>query len=136
MSRLHQWRRLPGVAATAVAMLLSLGVIGAQTVITPPANRYSVSDDVEIGRQASAEVAEQLPILNDRDVTEPVASIGRRLVDAIPPELQHREFRYSFDVINVREINAFALPGGPMYINRGMLQVSPLSLFHVASESR
>jgi len=124
MSRLHQWRRLPGVAATAVAMLLSLGVIGAQTVITPPANRYSVSEDVEIGRQASVQVAQQLPILGDREVTSPVASIGRRLVDAIPPELQHREFRYSFDVINVREINAFALPGGPMYINRGMIQAA------------
>jgi beta-barrel assembly-enhancing protease len=123
MSR-FQWRRLPGAAATAVAMLLSLGVIGAQTVITPPANRYSVSEDVEIGRQASAQVAQQLPILGDREVTSPVASIGRRLVDAIPPALQHPEFRYSFDVINVREINAFALPGGPMYINRGMIQAA------------
>ena len=123
MSR-FQWRQFPGVAAAAVAMLLSLGVIGAQTVITPPANRYSVSDDVEIGRQASAQVAQQLPILGDREVTSPIASIGRRLVDAIPPEFQHPEFRYSFDVINVREINAFALPGGPMYINRGMIQAA------------
>jgi predicted Zn-dependent protease len=36
----------------------------------------------------------------------------------------HREFRYSFKVINLREINAFALPGGPMYINRGMIQAA------------
>jgi hypothetical protein len=119
-----QRRRLPGGAATAAAMLLSLGVIGAQTVITPPANRYGVSEDVEIGRQAAAQVTRQLPILGDRDVTSPIVSIGRRLVDAIPPELRHPEFRYSFDVINVREINAFALPGGPMYINRGMIQAA------------
>ena len=119
-----QWRRGPGVAATAVAMLFLIGVIGAQTVITPPANRYSVSDDVDIGRQASAQVAQQLPILSDREVTSTIASIGRQLVDAIPPELRHPEFRYSFDVINVREVNAFALPGGPMYINRGMLQAA------------
>jgi predicted Zn-dependent protease len=38
--------------------------------------------------------------------------------------LQHREFEYSFKVVNVREINAFALPGGPMYINRGMIQAA------------
>ena len=41
-----------------------------------------------------------------------------------PAELQHREFCYSFKVINVREINAFALPGGPMYINRGMMRAA------------
>jgi hypothetical protein len=41
-----------------------------------------------------------------------------------PPELQHREFQYSFKVVNVREINAFALPGGPMYVNRGMIQAA------------
>jgi len=119
-----QGRQYPGVAGAAVAMLLSLGVVGGQTVITPPGNRYSVSDDVEIGRQAAAEVAQQLPILGDREVTSPITSMGRRLVDAIPPEFQHAEFRYSFDVINVREINAFALPGGPMYINRGMIQAA------------
>ena len=123
MSRV-QGRQFPGVAGAAVAMLLSLGVVGGQTVITPPGNRYSVSDDVEIGRQAAAEVAQQLPILGDREVTSPITSMGRRLVDAIPPEFQHAEFRYSFDVINVREINAFALPGGPMYINRGMIQAA------------
>ena len=77
-----------------------------------------------MGRQASAQVAQQLPILGDREITSPIASIGRRLVEAIPPEFQHPEFRYSFDVINVREINAFALPGGPMYINRGMIQAA------------
>ena len=123
MSR-TQSRRIPGVATIGVAVLLSLGVIGAQTVITAPANRYSAAQDVEFGRQASAQVQQQLPILNDREVTSPVASIGRRLVDAIPSEFEHAEFRYSFDVINVREVNAFALPGGPMYINRGMLQTA------------
>jgi len=115
-------RRLVGVAAAAA--LLSLGITGAQTVITAPANRYKPSDDVEMGRQASVQVSQQLPILSDREVTSPIASIGRRLVDAIPPEFQHAEFRYSFDVINVREVNAFALPGGPMYINRGMIQAA------------
>jgi hypothetical protein len=48
--------------------------------------------------------------------------IGRRLVVAIPADLQHPEFHYSFTGVNVREINAFALPGGPMFINRGMME--------------
>ena len=53
-----------------------------------------------------------------------MAEVGRRLVDAIPAELKHSEFQYSFKVINVREINAFALPGGPMYVNRGMIEAA------------
>ena len=50
-----------------------------------------------------------------------VGTIGRRLVGSIPRDLAHPEFRYTFQVVNVREINAFALPGGPMYLNRGMI---------------
>src|SRR5262249_48990776 len=50
--------------------------------------------------------------------------IGRRLVDAIPPDLRHPQFHYTFEPVNVREINAFALPGGPMFVNRGMLEAA------------
>ena len=105
-----------------LALALSLSLIGAQTVITPSKNNYTPAEDVELGRQAAAQVEQQLPILHDEDVASFVASIGRRLVDVIPPELRHPEFRYSFQVVNVSEINAFALPGGPMYVNRGMIQ--------------
>ncbi len=41
-----------------------------------------------------------------------------------PTSFSIREFRYTFDVVNVSDLNAFALPGGPMYINRGMLQAA------------
>ena len=52
-----------------------------------------------------------------------VERVGSRLAAAIPPEFQHPEFRYTFKVVNAR-INAFALPGGPMYVNRGMIEAS------------
>jgi predicted Zn-dependent protease len=102
--------------------LLSVSLAGAQTVITPSKNKYTPAQDVELGRQAAAEVEQQLPILRDENVASSIAVIGRRLVDVIPPALRHPEFRYSFQVVNVREINAFALPGGPMYVNRGMIE--------------
>src|SRR6185295_11639388 len=66
----------------------------------------------------------QLPMLNDRVTESIVEQIGRRLVAAIPARLQQPSFRYAFDVVNAREINAFALPGGPMFLNRGMLQAA------------
>src|SRR5688572_30854347 len=88
----------------------------AQTKIVAPRNSYSVSEDVKLGREASAEVRKELPMLNDDRVNEWVEDIGATLVRAIPAEFQHAEFRYTFDVINQKEINAFALPGGPMYL--------------------
>jgi peptidase M48-like protein len=106
------------------AVLLSVSIVGAQTKITPPKNKYSPSDDVKLGRDAAAQVEQQLPLLRDDNVTSYVSDIGQRLVDAIPADLRHPEFRYTFKVVNVKEINAFALPGGPMYVNRGMIQAA------------
>jgi Peptidase family M48 len=108
-------------SAVIAGVVLSVTALGAQTVITPPDNKYTPAQDVELGRKAAAEVEQQLPMLRDEEVTSFVASLGRRLVESIPQELRHPEFRYSFQVVNVREINAFALPGGPMYVNRGMI---------------
>ena len=127
------WRG-PAVAqrakATRAATLLTAAVFAltvgatAQTKIAAPSNKYSPAQDVQLGQQASAEVRKEMPLLNDQSVDDYVEDVGRRLVSAIPPEFQHGEFRYTFDVVNMKEINAFALPGGPMYLNRGMIEAS------------
>jgi Zn-dependent protease with chaperone function len=107
-----------------IALVLSSTLVGAQTQITPPPNSYKASDDVKLGLKAAAEARQQLPVMRDDEVTSYVEDIGHRLVAAIPPNLQHPEFRYTFEVVNVREINAFALPGGPMFVNRGMIDAA------------
>jgi hypothetical protein len=99
-------------------------IVAVQTLITPPNNKYSAAEDVQLGAQAAAQAEKQLPLMRDDAVTSYVEGIGDRLVRAIPPELQHPEFKYSFKAVNVREINAFALPGGPMFVNRGMLEAA------------
>jgi peptidase M48-like protein len=96
----------------------------AQTRITPDKNSYSPADDVKLGQQAAGEARKQLPMLNDERVDNFVEEVGRNLVSAIPSELRHPEFRYSFEVVNQKEINAFALPGGPMFVNRGMIEAA------------
>jgi len=111
-------------AAVLSVVLAVAASVGAQTRVTPPDNNYSPSEDVQLGREASAQAEKQLPILRDELLTSYVRDVGRRLVAVIPPELQHPEFQYSFKVVNVREINAFALPGGPMYVNRGMIEAA------------
>lgn len=63
-------------------------------------------------------------MLNDGPTDAVVERIGRRLLAGVPGRFRQPGFRYSFDVVNLREINAFALPGGPMFLNRGMLQAA------------
>src|SRR5829696_5585609 len=96
----------------------------AQTQIKYHSNKYSVQDDVKLGRQAAQEAEQQFPLLRDEEVRSYVEDVGRRLVGAIPTQFQHSEFQYYFKVVNARDINAFALPGGPMYVNRGMIEAA------------
>jgi Zn-dependent protease with chaperone function len=107
-----------------IAAVFALIVTGAaaQTAIVAPKNKYSPADDVKLGREAAGQVEQQLPVMHDSEVNGYLNRIGQRLVENIPPEFRHPEFRYTFTGVNVREINAFALPGGPMYINRGMIE--------------
>jgi Zn-dependent protease with chaperone function len=94
----------------------------AQTQIKYHSNKYSVQDDVQLGREAARQAESQFPLLRDSQVQSYVEDVGRRLVAAIPSQFQHSEFQYYFKVVNARDINAFALPGGPMYVNRGMIE--------------
>ncbi len=114
----------PRTAALAVAVTLAASVLGAQTRVTPPDNKYTPAQDVEMGRQAAAEARKTLPLMRDDNVTSFVEDTGRRLVGVIPQDLRHPEFHYTFEVVNVKEINAFALPGGPMFVNRGMIEAA------------
>ncbi len=103
------------------AMPLSLA---AQTQIKLHNNKYQPQDDVKLGRQAAQEAEQQFPLLRDQQVGAYVERVGERLVANIPPEFQHPEFQYYFKVVNASDINAFALPGGPMYVNRGMIEAA------------
>ncbi|HWW75134.1 MAG TPA: M48 family metallopeptidase [Pyrinomonadaceae bacterium] len=111
------------LALVAVMFLAPLAALG-QTQIPMPKNKYSTSDDVRLGQQAAQQVYQQMPILRDETVRAYVNRVGQSLVAAIPPQYQHPEFRFSFDVVDARDINAFALPGGPMFVNRGMIEAA------------
>jgi Zn-dependent protease with chaperone function len=107
------------IAASLAAFVVSTS---AQTQVTAPKNKYSPADDVKLGQEAAQEVQKEMPVMRDSQVNDYLTGIGRRLAENIPPEFRHDEFRYSFTGVNLKEINAFALPGGPMFINRGMLE--------------
>lgn len=107
-----------------VALALTVVTSAAQTPIERHNNRYSPEQDVQLGRQAAAEIRQQVPMLEDERTESFVERIGDRLIESIPGDYREPAFRYSFDVVNMREINAFALPGGPMFVNRGMIEAA------------
>jgi len=80
----------------------------------------SVPQEIEIGREEQAQVRKQMAQLREPQVTAYITQIGRRLAAAAPGA----KYPYSFTVANYREINAFSLPGGPVWINRGVLQAA------------
>lgn len=116
-------QRLRGgtVAALVVAIsALASSAVLAQTKIKPGFNLFSTEQDLEIGRQSAAQVDGQLPILRDRKVETYVSAIGKRLAAVIPGA----KFPYQFKIVNASDINAFALPGGYMYLNRGLIEAA------------
>jgi hypothetical protein len=96
----------------------------AQTAIKLPKNRFTPQQDVELGREAAAEVRKQYPVITDDKIAGYLTKLGDRLVAAAPAELKQSVYEYSFTPVNVKDINAFALPGGPMFVNRGMFDAA------------
>jgi Zn-dependent protease with chaperone function len=100
-----------------IVTALAAGLAFAQTQVKPGFNLFSPQQDVEIGRQSASEVEKQLPVLQNRAVERYVTSIGKRLAAVAPGA----KYPYQFKVVNVSDINAFALPGGYLYFNRGLI---------------
>ena len=111
------------VAFLAALWLMAAGAF-AQTVVKLPKNRYTPKQDVELGREAAAEVRKQYPIIENERIARYLTKLGDRLVAAAPPELNDPVYEYSFTPVNLKEINAFALPGGPMFVHRGMFDAA------------
>ena len=98
----------------ALPLLLVLAVV---TASARAAAIISVQQEIEIGRAAQKEVRKQVPRVDDTAVQQYVAGIGRRLA----ARARGPRYPYTFTVANHREINAFALPGGPVWIHRGTI---------------
>ena len=120
----HMQGVLPSRFVIAAVALVATTVLSAQTVITLPKNKYTPEQDVEIGMKAAAEVRKQYPVIKDGEIATYLTRLGERLVAVAPAELNQPVYRYSFTPVNVKEINAFALPGGPMFVNRGMFEAA------------
>jgi beta-barrel assembly-enhancing protease len=77
----------------------------------------SIEEEIEIGRTANEQLRKEVPELRDATVSGYVREVGKRLVRSAPGA----SYPYSFSIADLPERNAFSLPGGPVWINRGML---------------
>ena len=95
-------------------------VSGWVLAIASPITLVSVQDEITLGREAQKQVRAVHAGRSAGATAAYVASIGRRLAaNAGGPK-----YPYSFSVANYRDLNAFALPGGPIWVNRGVLQAA------------
>src|SRR4029450_1916345 len=112
-------------AVTCGAVLsLAATIAFGQTEIKLPKNKYTPEQDVELGMKAAAEVRKEYPIIQDESIARYLTMLGDRLVAEAPSELKQPVYKYSFTPVNLKEINAFALPGGPMFVHRGMFDAA------------
>ncbi len=83
----------------------------------PGFNLFTPEQDIELGKQSAAKIGQEVPLLRDERTVNYVRQLGARLAAKAPGF----PFTYEFSVISTKEINAFALPGGYIFVNAGTL---------------
>ena len=87
--------------------------------LRPGFNLFSPQQDLQLGKEAAAEVEKTMQVVKDPDLTGYIQRIGARLAKSP----RAGQFPFSFEVVNDKSVNAFALPGGPMFVHTGLLAV-------------
>ena len=109
----------------AVLMLSAPGSsIFADGKIPHPRNSYLPAEDVALGTEAAAEIRTRLPLVTDAQVNTYIEALGRNLVDQISDSLRQPAFRYSFEILDQAQVKIYGLPGGPVFISRGLIQAA------------
>jgi beta-barrel assembly-enhancing protease len=101
-------RRAAGVLTLAGALSLGSGC----------APSISTQQEVQLGDEYAAQLARELPLVQDRAIVNYINSLGNQIAQRADP----RGLQYNFYVVNAPEVNAFAVPGGHIYVNRGLIE--------------
>jgi Zn-dependent protease with chaperone function len=115
--------RLPNFLAASwlvVFVLLVPAGWAQRTELDPGFNLFSPEQDIEMGRQVAQEAEQELNLVEDAPLAEYINRLGQQLATVAPFE----DYPYRFSLVNDSNINAFALPGGFIYINRGILEAA------------
>ncbi|MGH9392601.1 MAG: M48 family metallopeptidase, partial [Terriglobales bacterium] len=110
IERHHGALRLVGLAGA-----LCLLCLAQASYYKPNWTLYSPQQDVQMGQQAEQQALQQLPMLDDPAAQNYVSQLGEKLAGHMPGP----KFPFNFHLVNQKDINAFALPGGPVFVNVG-----------------
>lgn len=115
-------RQILALVCTTAALMNSAAVaVQEKPKFKPGFNFYKPADDIEIGKQSVVQVEKGVPLLKDSAVENYVSILGHHLVEFAPG---YKEYPWTFKVVNSQDINAFALPGGFIYVNRGVVEAA------------
>jgi predicted Zn-dependent protease len=95
-----------------------VGTMGSTLLVGGCASSISTAQEAQLGAQSAAEVEQQLPIVNDQAINYYINQLG----NSIATRVDQRGLSYRFRVVNANEVNAFSLPGGYVYVNRGLIE--------------
>lgn len=110
---------LTAIAALA-AILPGAVLLYARVNHKPGYNSFSPDQDIELGREAAKDAEKELTLVNDAQLNDYVNRLGQRLAGYAPGN----RFPYTFKLVNSKELNAFALPGGPVYIHTAIISAA------------
>ena len=99
-----------------VALFITSSAFG-QHIPKPGFNLFSKDQDIQLGKEAAAEVEKNAKVITGKDLSAFIEGIGRKLASA--PEAA--QYPYTFKVVHDDSINAFALPGGPTFVHTGLI---------------
>ena len=87
--------------------------------LKPGFNLFSKEQDIQLGKEAAAQVEQQMTVVQDSTLNSYIRRIGTKLASA--PDADSKDFPYSFKVVADPSVNAFALPGGPTFVHTGLI---------------
>ena len=119
----HSPFRIAAVIFSALLCFLTAPFASAQrTTFKPAWNLFSPQDDIKLGKEVATDAEGQLPSCNAPRVDAYLTELGRKLIAKLPTG--GVQYPFEFHCVNAKEINAFALPGGFVFVNRGLIQAS------------
>ncbi len=93
-----------------------------RTKLKPGMNSFSPQQDIELGKKAATEAEQKLPMCNAPKLGAYLTKLGTRLVEQL--NTNGIEYPWEFHCVNDKSINAFALPGGYVFVNRGAIEAA------------
>src|SRR5260370_25683386 len=98
--------------------------------LRPGLNLFSAQQDVQLGKEASEELERQIAVVHNRDVNGYLSTILKKLEDSPYARTLNRDgsrgemFPFTIRAVYDKKVNAFSLPGGPIYVNTGLLEMA------------